>query len=259
VGRWLAANGEGIYGTTYSPIPDQPWGVITRKPGRLFLHVFRRPADGALVVPGFPAAATNINLLGSSAALKHSKRGSDLVIELPTLLPDANNTVVAVEFSGELKNDWKMPLVISRQFDAITLDAARAKVGGKALIQSQTHSHYFGNWKHDTCVIGQAAPDDVAEFAVRFTEPGDYRVVIEYACATAAKGREGFLEMGDQKIAFETVRTADYDRHQPLIFIRHSLGVLSVQSAGEQKLAIRPEIGGGELFWLRRVVIEPVR
>jgi alpha-L-fucosidase len=259
VGRWLSTNGESIYGTTHSPIPDQPWGVLTRKPGRLFLHIFKAPADRALVVPGFTATATDAALLGSSTKLSHSKHGTDLVIQLPAQLPDTRNTVVTVGFSGELSDAWKMSFVISRQFDAITMDAARAKVSGNAAISSQTHSQYFGNWKHDTCVTGQSTPDDRAEFAVRFTEPGDYRVIIEYACAPSAKGREGLLEMGDRRIAFETLRTAEYDRHQPLIFVRHPLGILSVDTAGERTLAIRPEIAGAEMFWLRRVVIEPVK
>ena len=64
VGKWLAANGESIYGTTCSPIPDQPWGVCTSKPGRLYLHVFDRPNDGILFVPSFGATMKSANFLG---------------------------------------------------------------------------------------------------------------------------------------------------------------------------------------------------
>src|SRR5258708_7377517 len=35
VGHWLADNGESIYGTTRSPLPDQPWGVSTLKGNKL--------------------------------------------------------------------------------------------------------------------------------------------------------------------------------------------------------------------------------
>ena len=42
VGKWIAANGESIYATL--PVPvfpyEIPWGMFTRKPGKLYLHVF---------------------------------------------------------------------------------------------------------------------------------------------------------------------------------------------------------------------------
>src|SRR5665647_3321082 len=42
VGRWMAVNGDSIYAT--SPVPVFPyemeWGFFTRKPGKLFMHVF---------------------------------------------------------------------------------------------------------------------------------------------------------------------------------------------------------------------------
>lgn len=51
IGTWMKVNGPAIYGTTANPLGEVPWGRITAKPGRLYLHVFDWPADGKLLVP----------------------------------------------------------------------------------------------------------------------------------------------------------------------------------------------------------------
>lgn len=41
IGQWLEKYGETIYGTTAGIVPEQPWGVSTRKGHRNFLFVFK--------------------------------------------------------------------------------------------------------------------------------------------------------------------------------------------------------------------------
>lgn len=40
MGEWLRKYGETIYGTTAGDVPQQKWGVTTRKGDRLFVHIF---------------------------------------------------------------------------------------------------------------------------------------------------------------------------------------------------------------------------
>jgi alpha-L-fucosidase len=40
MGKWLDLYGETIYGTTAGIVPEQPWGVSTRKGNRHFIHIF---------------------------------------------------------------------------------------------------------------------------------------------------------------------------------------------------------------------------
>lgn len=40
IGQWMRLNGESIYQTTATNIPEQTWGVTTQHDSRLFLHVF---------------------------------------------------------------------------------------------------------------------------------------------------------------------------------------------------------------------------
>jgi alpha-L-fucosidase len=259
VGQWLSANGESIYGTTCSPIPDQPWGVATSKPGRLYLHVFNRPADGVLVVPGFSATPDRVTLLTGSRRLKKNLNDGDLRITLPARLPDSRDSVVVVQYSGALSNVWKStPELISRQFDSFSIDAAKARTTGDATLETVTHSRYFGNWKHDACIEGMKTPADRAEFSLRFLEPGDYRFTLEYACSAADKDRDGVIEVGDRTLGFQSLLTGAYDSHEPLMMIRHAIGVVTIPKAGLVPVSVHPANDGAELCWLRRVIVEPV-
>jgi alpha-L-fucosidase len=100
---------------------------------------------------------------------------------------------------------------------------------------------------------------DGATFSLRFLEPGDYRVTLEYACPAADKGREGVAEVSGQSLGFESLLTGEYNSHDPLIFIRQDIGIVSIQTPGTVSLSVHPTNDGAELFWLRRISLEPVQ
>ena len=131
---------------------------------------------------------------------------------------------------------------------------------GRAELTTLTHSGYFGNWKHDTCAQKMQSPDDRAEFSLRFLEPGDYRVSLEYACPTASKDREGLVEINGQTLGFQSLLTTTdiFDTHEPLVFIHHNIGIVTIDKPGIYPLTMHPKNTGAELFWLRRVILEPV-
>ncbi len=45
IGEWMDKYGETIYGTTAGIVPEQPWGVSTRKGYRNFLHIFKDTSE----------------------------------------------------------------------------------------------------------------------------------------------------------------------------------------------------------------------
>ncbi len=73
-GKWLQQNGESIYGTTYGFIPAQPWGVTTAKPGKLYLHVLDRPADGKLLLPACAVYVSKVYTLAGKRSLSFTKK-----------------------------------------------------------------------------------------------------------------------------------------------------------------------------------------
>ena len=50
VGRWMAANGDAVYGVRHSVLEKQDWGYATEKDGVTYLTVFNRPVNGLLRV-----------------------------------------------------------------------------------------------------------------------------------------------------------------------------------------------------------------
>jgi rhamnogalacturonyl hydrolase YesR/alpha-L-fucosidase len=95
VGEWMKTNGESIYGTSASPLDEAPkWGRITRKGGKLYLHVFDWPSDGALVMPALPKPAKKAYLLTDPSKQLDISAGT---IRLPQTAPDEIDSIVVVE------------------------------------------------------------------------------------------------------------------------------------------------------------------
>jgi alpha-L-fucosidase len=101
MGRWLAANGEAVYGTSASPIDAPPWGRVTSKPDRLYLHVFDWPADGrlALEAPGREVVSARL-LAEPGTPLEVARDGAALLIRVPATAPDPDATVIVLELGS---------------------------------------------------------------------------------------------------------------------------------------------------------------
>ncbi len=105
IGRWMDVNGESIYATTASPFTKLSWGRATKKPGRLYLHVFDWPTDGKLAVPGLQNKVAKAYLLAdkSKTALTVERKGENVVIAVPQKSLDKIDTVVVLKIEGEPK------------------------------------------------------------------------------------------------------------------------------------------------------------
>src|SRR6185436_17996606 len=91
LGRWLSANGEGIYGTRpwVRPSAKAPEGSdmrFTTKGDSLYAFALSRPRGATLTLPSVRAAqSSKISLLGSGTDLRWSQKGGDLLIQTGTL------------------------------------------------------------------------------------------------------------------------------------------------------------------------------
>jgi alpha-L-fucosidase len=97
MGAWLKINGDSIYGTTYGPLQNLPFGRSTRKDKTVYLHVFDWPIDGQLHVEDSIGHIAAVRLLAGGQRLTFHHDSGKLVIDTPRQAPDENDSVVAVE------------------------------------------------------------------------------------------------------------------------------------------------------------------
>ncbi|MGP0062703.1 MAG: alpha-L-fucosidase [Isosphaeraceae bacterium] len=87
VGKWLAANGDSVYGTRLGPIAPQPWGVSTAKgskdrPTEIYLHILKPEAQTPIVLNEATASWTPY-LFGKDRPLKLTPTTHGMALSLP--------------------------------------------------------------------------------------------------------------------------------------------------------------------------------
>ncbi len=95
IGKWMAINGDSIYGTMYGPIQGVDGIRTTAKRDTIYVHVLDWPNSG-LQVPGFARKVVSARLLATGAFLNYHQSEAGLQVDLPVRPPDDNIGVIAV-------------------------------------------------------------------------------------------------------------------------------------------------------------------
>ncbi len=106
IGQWMAVNSESIYGTSASPFEKLTWGRCTKKAyingANLYLHVFERPDEGKLFLPGLKNDIIQAYLLATGQNLDTISDPQGVTVTLPQELPDPIDSVVVLKVAGPL-------------------------------------------------------------------------------------------------------------------------------------------------------------
>jgi hypothetical protein len=109
-------NGESIYGTQASPFNQLVWGRCTQKKTdtgtRLYFHVFDKPSDGKLIIPGLYNEPGTVFLLADTdkKPLVTSRSDDAVIVTLPEEAKDPYDLVVVMDLGGP--PDVNLPPVI---------------------------------------------------------------------------------------------------------------------------------------------------
>ena len=181
IGKWMNKNGESIYGTTASLLPLQSWGVSTLKKNKLYLHIFKWPADGKLYVGGLKNNIGKVYLLTNAKQQFTSSRinANDILIHLPKKAIDTINTVLVVELKSNLETDGIR--YVSTNIPTTRLLAYDAIQQGKGF--------GFGDGKKDRYYVdGWKSKDQNLHWDFRTGFASDFKIVIKYVAPQETSG-----------------------------------------------------------------------
>jgi alpha-L-fucosidase len=98
VGRWMAANGESIYGTRGGPVAPRSWGVTTRRGDTVYVHVLDYD-DAVLALPVLGRRVKAARLLVGGQAVPVQQTPAAVILTLPSAR-DAFDTVIALDLAA---------------------------------------------------------------------------------------------------------------------------------------------------------------
>jgi alpha-L-fucosidase len=245
IGAWMQQNGESIYGCDRTPLPVQPWGASTRKGNRLYLHVFRWPTDGKLVVGGLRSTPESVRLLHGGEVGIRRLNGDDAELTLPSAAPDAIDSVIVLDFPAQISAN--KALRISPENVATILHVMDGEIEGRGI--------RYGDGKTNRDVIEEwSGANGSVTWIVRVPQAAKFKVAAHYNTLTKENAGTFVVEAAQQTLAGKVTPTADVDTFRDDV-----LGELTL-SAGEHTIVVRPkEIAGGNLMRLRHLELTPVK
>jgi len=188
IGKWLAVNGEAIYGTTPSPFQmrDITWRA-TVKPNKLYLHVLNWPGR-QLRVEGLESRVTRAWFLAGKAEVPFKQAGNVLELSLPEKPLDPNVTVIALDIA-----DAQLKVADGYRADQLPekldLHAWVARLRGEEIRYDWTTRSATGFKRFER-------ESNALSWYPYKSLDGTYDVEITYACDNAAAGSKFSLAAG---------------------------------------------------------------
>lgn len=96
-GKWLEKYGESVYGTRGGPLAPQSWGVTTQKGQVVYIHLFKQPAEGTILIPGSKLKVKQARVLGQDTVVKFKVTKEGVQIETDNMQLTGPDTVIALE------------------------------------------------------------------------------------------------------------------------------------------------------------------
>jgi alpha-L-fucosidase len=243
VGDWLKVNSEAVYGAGPSPVPyDLPWGIITTKPGKVYLHVFDWPQK-QLTLFGLKSKVRAAYLLASKRSLKISQTNDAkadhyaLTLQVSTDAPDANDSVIVLDIAGETEFD---PSLMQQPDGNVTLPAFLSKVhktsGNEGL-------------RFDSRGVAERWLDknDWVDWDLKVSRPGTFDVVVLTSEQKYGRDWEGGHQVAIEINGLKLSGTVNNDGKEEnpanpyWKYVVSKMGTVTIDKAGKYSLSLKPE------------------
>lgn len=245
-GEWIKRYSHVVYGTDGSPWKHAlPWGDVTVKGNKLFLSVFKWPADGYLYLPGLKTQIRSARLLKEkdADAIRYQKMGSWIRLELPARAPEKFVSVIEVELAGTPQADpvWGVDPSIETEIQAEFAEVRGAEKADKRWMEK------FGEWKHVVHVTNWKS-DSKATWEVDVLVPGDYQIDLSYA-------GEGRLVWGVSVEEGESIRNQQNSSHN---YQRFPIGWVKFAKPGRYQVSVSCLEGNTSGASLKAIHLTPI-
>lgn len=256
VGKWLSVNGESIYSAGSSPFRYEPqFGLVTTKPGKLYLHVFDWPQK-ELVVDGLGNKVQKAYLLAGKRKLSFTQaKDGSLTIQLPPAAPDKIDSVVVLDIIGS-------PIV-----ETALLQQRNGQLALPAFL-GEVHKAASGpGLRFDSRGVAERwlTPEEWISWDLRINRPGEFEVQVLSSEQKYGKAWEGghivAIDLAGQKVSGTVNRdkveedpTSPYWKH-----VVSTIGRVKIDKAGQYTLNLKPEkIEAAQKFGLTLVSVKLV-
>jgi alpha-L-fucosidase len=243
VGKWMKANSESIYATQGSPYPyELNWGLVTTKPGRMYLHVFDWP-EKELVLYGLQTRVKGAWLLANKRPLKVSQRAdratelNELRIAVPSGAPDPIVSVIVLDMEGRPEVSQEL---MQQPDGSITLDAF---LGDVKKASQPPHLQFDSRGVAERWLN----KDESLSWKFRVFRPGEYRVAVLSSEQKYNTNWEGGHTV-NVRVAGTDLRGA-VERHETVVnprspywnHVLSNIGRVSLQKPGVYDVTLKPE------------------
>ncbi|OQB39789.1 MAG: Alpha-L-fucosidase [Candidatus Latescibacteria bacterium ADurb.Bin168] len=263
IGKWLAKNGESIYGSHAGPRLEDPNIRVTRKGTTLYLHLLEWPARNRIVLPNVIAEGVKeAAVLGSGLELEvvETDNGAELR-GLAIMPPDPLVNVIRVEFfrlpehfefgAKEQAVVVPHPVPVSASSPThLTPETARLEGLGVKGVRLRVRRNEAGK----AFISGWMVPDHAAHWDARVEESGHYRIDVVVSAPETHAGAVVKLVAGSEELTFTAPETRSLDTVETV-----HVGTVEL-TAGVTRITVRPE----KLKWgylspdIAEVVLTPV-
>lgn len=275
-GQWLKENGEAIYGADASPWGRiQPWGDVSVKGNKLYLHVSKWPRENEIYLSGLKNNIVSVGLLNpietgfldgvfsDDNEVSFEKASSGwTVFTLPKEQPKELSTTIVVELEGEPQVDATIGI---DPIQTTYLSSVFSKCNSGCKNSHSRWMEKFGEWKFAENITSWK-DSGKAVWQVDVAKAGEYTLEVEYSADDVVDYSEWYFTLGGKDYAMEAIDSGN--RHNSkrqkggrTLMRFHTIPLALVDlPAGKQEIVVRPksEVTGGGIF-LRSISLKPVK